>query len=468
MGYSCISASEVRERINAADKTLNSCFDMLMDFRHGRDGLEKTIQDFQPTLAECLYELMQFYQELHREKDALISFKTQFDKETFSQLMKTNAQYLKVVSTTIEIGKNLGDAYVWFFFRNNRNELDKHFAHKSTGLYVGGIGGRGELEFIKNSNSIDSLYVLYHGITTMLRIGDFSLFDSEHGIIGVGELKTKQVEDKLQVTATITSKADIRLPMLPQEQKESFEDRIKAAQKDFPKLEKQLTVQSDLLQTKDAERSSDLYASYEYDILTGLTQKTPVAVNSDHSLLIVAAWSKYDSLYDVLTVDEETQPLPDDFADKAKSLMIPESPHNKIFLGPLNVQVSLMSLPIAWWNIDEKLCRDLYFQKVRIETAFNPAKLLQFFIDDGFTVTSSNSLQKFQIHKDIGNQRISVGNFESICYLVTNSLMKTKDVYAFSKQVTNALENGEYKSGSRIDMHIHLNNFGKEAENGQT
>ena len=182
----------------------------------------------------------------------------------------------------------------------------------------------------------------------------------------------------------------------------------------------------------------------------------------------MAAWSKYDSLYDVLTVDEETQPLPDDFADKAKSLMIPESPHNKIFLGPLNVQVSLMSLPIAWWNIDEKLCRDLYFQKVRIETAFNPAKLLQFFIDDGFTVTSSNSLQKFQIHKDIGNQRISVGNFESICYLVTNSLMKTKDVYAFSKQVTNALENGEYKSGSRIDMHIHLNNFGKEAENGQT
>ena len=58
MSYNCISVEEVETVIGNADKTLNECFEMLMDFRHGRGKLENDFFKFQPLLAECLYDLM--------------------------------------------------------------------------------------------------------------------------------------------------------------------------------------------------------------------------------------------------------------------------------------------------------------------------------------------------------------------------------------------------------------------------
>lgn len=464
MNYTCISEDEVKVKIGEADKTLNECFDMLLDFRYGRNDLGNAILKFQPLLAECLFELMQFYQKLHKEKDELIARKNSYEKTAFADLMKTNARYAKAVSTAIDIGKNMGDAYAWYFFKDNRKELEKHLQHEPTGLFVGGIGGHGELEFIKHSSNIDGLYVLYHGITSMLRIGDFSLYDAEHGIVGVGELKTKLVNDALQVTATITSKADIRLPKTPSTSSKTIEERIKETQKDFPRIKKQLGTHTELLHAKESDRSSELYSSYDYEMLNTLTPDSPLAINSDNSLMIVAAWSMFSSLFNVSTEKEEITSLPDYFQEKALSLMKPESPYNMVFIGDIVTKISLFSIPILWWKIDEKLCKDIYFKKVKLETIFNPAKLLRYYSENGFSITTGDSLKKFEINKEIGNHRIGVEHFESICYLITNSLMKTKDVYELSKQVTDAIADGEYQPGSRVDMHIRLNNFGKKED----
>ena len=463
MAYNCIASEDVRCIIDKAEKTLCECFEMLMDFRYAKNDIGKSVLKFQPTIAECLSDLMLFYQKLQREKDELISIKNNFDKQTFSDLMKTNAKYSKAISKIIEIGKNMGDAFVWFFYKDSRKELEQHFEHEPTGLYVGGIGGQGELEFVKNCNNIDGLYVIYHSITTMLRIGDFSLFDYEHGIVGVGELKTKNIDNKLQVTATITSKADIQLPVLPEGQNIKFEDRIKDVRKDFPNIERQLGAHEILLNAKESDRSSEQYSSYEYEMFDALVPSSPYSVNSDCSLMILGTWSQYDSLYDILLGEEDfTGCLEGEFQEKVKSLMKPESPYNMLFVGGLNTTVSRLSIPILWWGIDEKMCRDIYFGKLKITTIFNPAKLIQCFIDDGFNVTFDKKLEKFDIYKDIDDCRMGVGHFESICYLVTNSFMKTNDVYLLSKQVNTLFENGEIQPGTKIDMHIRLSNFGKK------
>lgn len=464
MNYTCISADEVKAKIDKANKTLNDCFDMLLDFRYCRNDFGNAILMFQPLLAECLFELMQFYQRLHKEKDELIARKSSYEKAVFADLMKTNTRYMMAVRTAIDIGKNMGDAYAWYFFKDNRKELEKHLQHESTGLFVGGIGGQGELEFIKNSNNIDGLYVLYHGITTMLRIGDFSLYDLEHGIVGVGELKTKRINDTLQVNATITSRTEIRLPKSQHASNKSVEERIKEMQRDFPRLEKQLSKHTELFHVKESDRSSELYSSYDYDMLNTLTPELPLAVNSDNSLMVVASWSKYDSLFDILIKNEDATPLPDNFKEKVLPLINPKSPYNMFFIGELATQVSLLSIPILWWEIDEKICRDIYFKKVKIETVFNPSKLLNCFLADGFSVSTGDNLKNFEIHKDIDNHRMGVEHFESLCYLITNSMMKTKEVYELSKQVTDSIADGECQPGSRIDMHIRLNNFGKKKD----
>jgi len=457
-----ITKEFVKEKISSAETILDECFEMLLDFKHDRGDLGNILANFQPKLAECLYQLMQFYHELQKEKKYLISQKEKYSKQEFSTMMANNASFSKVVSQTIEIGKNLGDAYVWFFFRDNRSELDKHFQHNTTGLYVGGIGGLGELEFIKSAPTLNGLYVLYHGITTMLRIGDFSLYDGSLGIVGVGELKTKEEGDALSVTANITSKIDaFPYPIQEGNENYSLNNRVREIEKDFPRLKKQLSVHTELMNIKDAKQSADLYASYEYDLIDKLSIDNPIALNSDKSLLLLASWRKEKSLFDVLYVQETDYEIPQNLKKAALLLTEPPSQYNEFIIGKLNTQISLLSIPILWWEINDVVCKDLYFLKIDIATIFNPAKLLQFYIDDGFSVSNPGKLKDFEICKEIDGYRIGIGHFESICYLITNSLMKTRDVYAFSRKVIDSIEKGQFTAKSRIDMQIHLNNFGK-------
>ena len=457
-----LSREDVKIKIDTAETILKECWGILIKVKHGRGDFDALLFDFQPKLAECLYDLMQFYHKLQAEKKQLIKAKNTYDKNEFSTLMSTNASFLKVVSKTIEIGKSLGDAFAWFFFRDNRPELDKHFAHKSTGLYVSGIGGLGELEFIKNTKSIDGLYVLYHGITTMLRIGDFSLYAVDAGIVGVGELKTMREGDKLTVTASITAKTQVRVEASADITTDNdFEASVRRLQKNFPSIRNQLDTHSELLRKEEPGKSDELYADYEYDLLDQLSPGNPMAINSDKSLLLLAQWSEYEDLFSILFEKEEAVIPPEDFRCKVENLKSDNCDLDEFIIGELANHVCMLNIPILWWDISEKMCNDIYFGKVKIATIFNPAKLLKYYIDDGFTVKARCELKKIEITKEIGNHRIGVGHFESICYLITNALMKTEAVYAFARKVTAAMESGEYKPNSKIYMHIHLNNFGK-------
>lgn len=470
MAFQSISANEVRLVIEKADKALNNCFDMLVDFRYGRDNASDAVYNFQPQLAECLSALMEFYQKLHREKDELIKLKTSLNSMEFTELISTNAKYSQAVKTVIEIGKNLGDAYAWFFYKDNRDELERQFEHDPTGLYVSGIGGKGELEFIKRNKNFDGFYVLYHGITTMLRVGDFSLFDPSHGIIGVGELKTREIDNGLQVSGTITSKTKINVPNSTINQKKSIAEQIVDLKKEYPRIEKQLQEQEKLLDILTPDKSLTQYSSYDYDILAGLTPQTPVVSNSDKSLLLVAVWSQDTSLFDVLIESEMVDSLPESFAldavgEQAKSLIDPTIPHNMFFLGPMDTRVNILSIPIMWWKIDESLCRDIYFHRVHVMTIFNPAKLLNYYIQDGFTVSTADRLDKFVVNKTVSidgnNVDVSLGHFNSICYLISNSLMKTKDVFEGTRLICQEILNRGYQEATKVDIRFRLCNFGK-------
>lgn len=460
--FEIITKDIVKEKVLSAETILDECFEMLLDFKHSRGELGNILANFQPKLAECLYDLMQFYHELQQEKKKLISQKNQYNKQEFSAIMSDNASFSKVVSKTIEIGKNLGDAYVWFFFRDNRPELDKHFAHNPTGLYVSGIGGLGELKFIKNTPTLNGLYVLYHGITTMLRIGDFSLYDGTHGIVGVGELKTKQDGEFLNITANVTSRLDAFPYDITEIKAQPSRNggKIKEMEKNFPRLKKQLDLHTELMNIKGPKHSSDLYASYEYDLINTISHDNPITINSDNSLLLLASWDKGNDLFERLYIKETDYELPLNFNEKVLLLTKQPSQYDKIILGQLIPKTHLLSIPILWWNINDDICKDIYFSKVDIATLFNPAKLLKYYIDDGFSVSAPGGLKTFNISKEIKGYRIMVHHFESICYLITNSLMKTSDVYAFSCKVTDAIASGEIAPNTKIDMVIHLDSFG--------
>lgn len=353
----------------------------------------------------------------------------------------------------------MGDAYAWFFYHKNRSELDMHLAHQSTGLFTAGVGGRGELAFIKNNQTFDGLFVVYHGITDMLRVGDFSLYAGNHGIVGIGELKTEQQGEKLKITANITSKVDISAPEGATKESLSFSETLKNLKKKHPQLPRQLELQDKVVGLNVSGPSSNHYADYEYNIINEISPEMPVVLNSDNSLLLCAAWSKYASLFDVLSTTESVE-VPPVLSDKALTLMEPESPYNTAVLSELGTQVYQPRMPILWWKIDDDKCKDIYFKKLSISTVFNPAKLINRFLHEGFQVMSFGRIEDIKLEQNMDGKRIELGELQMFCDLVHHSLMTTEAVFSMICGIINNFESGAFQSGTKAEMHIHLNTFG--------
>lgn len=456
--YHIIQDEAVKEKIMTAEAVLEQCFTMLLDIKYATEALGNAIIEFQPLLGDCLFSLMEFYHELQDEKKTLISQKAAFPPEQFKLYMQTNAKHLSTVSECIKIGKSLGDAFVWFFYHKNRAELDMHFDHPSTGLFTAGIGGKGELAFIKNNQNFDGLFVVYHGITDMLRVGDFSLYAGNSGIVGIGELKTVQDGDHLKVSASITSKVDISAPEGATKETRPFPETVKELTKSFPQLPRQLELQDKVVGVKVTGPSSNHYADYEYNLIDSLSPENPVVLNEDHSLLLCAQWSKYSSLFDILS-NSESAYTPPGLSDAALDLTKPESPYNSATISELTTHLYHPRMPILWWKIDDGKCKDIYFKKISISTVFNPAKLIQHFLDEGFCVSSFGQVQDIKLVRDKDGKHIEFGQIQMFCDLISHSLMTTEAAFSMIQGIITNFEAGAIQPGTKVDMHIHLNNF---------
>lgn len=455
-----ITKEKVKEKTNNANDILYKCFNMLMDIKHARDNLLDSLLNFQPLLAECLYELMSFYQELKTEEKSLIKDKKEYTLDTFKGIMKENAKFSKIVSEVINIGKSLGDAFAWFFYRNNRKELDDHFRHNKTGLYVSGLGGYGELQFVKNTKFIDGLFVLYHGITSMLRIGDFSLCDIRQGVLGVGEIKTKQDGDKFVSTINISSKVNIDSSKIYPENGLKASNSSEDITKEFPKLTQQLKVQDSLLKLKDAEFSSKQYSDFEYDLVDKLTPSTPFAINEDSSMLLCGFWNKYDNLFDILYDSGKDTTFPSGLTNEIDKIIVKDSVNNNVIVNVLDTNMDIMQIPIFWWDIEDETCKNLYFKKISIVNGYNISNLIQKFLNIGFAIKGQIKSQKeIVLEKASGNKMMQFQNFDSLCRLATHNLMRTDAVFTCAHEFFKKIESGEIPVNSKVELCIHLHNF---------
>ncbi len=451
-----IALNEVQSIIDKAEQDLIECYDILKYFQSPNETDPKAlIFDFQPKLAECLYSLMGFYQKLHQEEKSLISNKYSFEDTDFRQHMKTNASYQRAISEVIKIGKALGDAFAWFFFCDNREELEKHIQHKSTGLFTNGIGGLGEVEFIKNHQVIDGLLVIYHGITNMLKIGDFSLYAYNKGIVGNGELKTKKENDTLVINASILTK----IP--PNNLSKSKGVTSQEIEREFPRFKKQLQQQVALLKTQKNPNTLNGLSNYEYSIVNKLCKEETLVFNEDYTLALVAIHHKGCSLSDRILCSNDTSV---DFNTEIKEifnrLLNPQSKNNCMITSYLDTVPSNARIPIFWWDIDDDLSKSLYFNAITIVTVFNPARLLSLFESDGFAVHNGQIPSKTHLTKIEDKTKLELHNMEMIYNLISQNLMKTRDAFEFIKSFLELRKTGKILLNSCIEMHLSLSNFG--------
>lgn len=452
---SLILEKDVKKKIDEAEEVLLKSFERLLTLKHANGDIEDAVLKFQPELAECLYGLMTFYRGLKAEARTLISKKRAYSRDEFSGLMAQNKKYMDTVKETIEIGKRLGDAFAWLFYQRNLSELIKHFEHESTGLFVIGTGGLGEIEFIKHTPIFNGCLVLYHGITSMLRIGDFSLYSSGVGIVGIGELKSQKIGPKIQVDAHIISKIQFNADATERVQSRVKDSEISdLAPNIVERLKKQLLVQEDALHKRMADVEINKVGQFEYNLISELEQSDMV-LNENKSLLLLATKSNCNGLFEVLN-EKDDGTLPDGLRSMVEQMIFPNNSHNGIIIGKITTDIAHSRKPILWWEIGDTVCRDIYFKKLQISTLFNPAQIIQHYVDKGYSVVDSTDMRRIKLRKVVSNYKTEFGNFEQIFDLVSHSLLKTEYVIETYDQVMSDIERGKFPPNSKIDFITYL------------
>ncbi len=173
-----IAKKEVKKTLDIAATAYESCWETLCEFKsakHNDDFLTRLI-NFQPLLCKGMLELEKTRYRILEEKRGLIDRKANLSEKWFDKRMKDLDKYKKALTECTYIGKSLGDSFVWIFYQNERVLLREHLRHKEIRHLPVGIGGLGELEFIKGVKKLGDCFIIYHGITSILRHGDISLF----------------------------------------------------------------------------------------------------------------------------------------------------------------------------------------------------------------------------------------------------------------------------------------------------
>ena len=203
-----MTEASVRRMLSKAESSFRRCWKFLESVRWNKkkrniEASGAELKAFQPTLADALFALSRGYQRLEQNKNALIERKAKIPGDRFATRMARLSTLQGYLRRAINIGFDLGDGFAWIFYQSDPDLLNEHARQPRSNFLPTGLGGRGEIEFIRNLQRMGDFFLLYHGITSLLRLGDVTLLSVEGmRAVGLGELKTKQGDqpNKLQIT----------------------------------------------------------------------------------------------------------------------------------------------------------------------------------------------------------------------------------------------------------------------------
>ncbi|WPV01639.1 hypothetical protein SNE26_07615 [Mucilaginibacter sp. cycad4] len=390
----------IENAINSAENDLLFCWDFLVDLKTNSikdNQFTDRFIAFQLRLATAIFRLHSLRDKIIiKEKDYVTRRKT-FNERWFKGKMRQLAGYKEGIDYVVNIAKAIGDAYAYFFYHNDLELLADHLSHQKVVNHTAGNGERGELEFLRNIKHIEGEFTLFHGITNILRYGDFSFIDlRKMKVTQIGELKTRWVaEDRLETNITLFRKKPGRV---------SDNKRII-----IPELEKNRTGRqqlgiANLLKGKHDPNSSQsnlVDPSYKSEIQS-LLSKTKVNtvgfIKASSGVAFSCVKLKKLSLYKHLShrdyknlgskiskqLEEIVRGLIDvnsnDNAVLISSLLYDSKPGDKDIPG---------TVPLFWHEIDNDLLKEVYFGQTVVMSLFNGIHLINKIEDRGFVVKSN-------------------------------------------------------------------------------
>lgn len=451
----------IEKEINLAETKLNFCWKVLEDLKYL--NIDESFVDrfisFQDKLGKTIFDLQLIRKQIIKEEKHFIENKKKYKTNWFSLKMKNLSQYKKGIDNVINISKSIGDAFAYFFYKNEDELYAKHLNHQRINNSNADIGKVGELEFVKNIKHIEGHFTLFHDITNSLRYGDFSFINLKKlRVESIGELKTKRID---------AENINLQLTLLNRNHYEKKIEKTKTVNKGNDRNNRQLVNIANFLTPE--EKSQNDYneklfnKSYCKEInellLNSKIKKANIKIVSD-GLIFISIKSKSTSLFNnIFNKDLSKNSIntqnDSEFLDSLKKIIKPESENNGIIFDQLLYNSDFTNkdtpgtIPLFWQSIDIGQLKKLYFYNVIVISFFNPVHLIERLNDLGYFVDSKYS----KIEKDVLIHKKGIESFDLFIPYIINFLM-TED---FIINIITKIENEPSFHKNNMRLVIKLN-----------
>ncbi len=439
---------------------LNVVWDILVKFKEHNKQPEfkpEELLNFQINLTKIQYSVTQKYFEFSYRRKGLEKEKKKLGHKKFEEERERLTKILKFLQHLLVIGKSFGDAFVYIFYSLDREYLNQQLqsAPQSSLTLPRGIGGIGEFEFLKKVKTIDNHFIIYHGITDMLRIGDFTLFDLRNGkVVGIGELKSGKFDEStltMNLTVIGPKKRNNNFNNLKNSIPEiNYEKRKWIDEERYKKqVDKMINSFNYLKKDQSNDERLKVFNTPKYnhiDDLGKLALEDRFSHRQISNTQLLCRFSYYgESLYDKFNCNE-VDVSKCNFEQIICDIIMPEI-ENSIQFGHihLNVNVRIQQIagtkPLFWEPITIDVLKKIYFGEIHFFTLYNPGNFFNEMTKLGFKYEyndrhKSNGLTK----KDNEGVVTFISGVDYFLKLITNYLQD-------ESLIISSIENG-YISGS--------------------
>jgi hypothetical protein len=450
----------VRYTVDCAEDRFKKCWGTLVSLQQDNlpEGqLVNALISFQPELGDALFALANLKKILSGEREVTIKEKARHNYAEFRSYLKELRDLQKALEAAIDVGKAIGDAYAWLYYQRERELLHRHFAHEKNPDPATGVGGKAEVEFIRRSPKFGQYILIWHGMTSFLRVGDISMIDpTTSRVMSIAELKAKQDGDKttIQILMDNTRLDSNKLPVTDspkpgqQLQKPFLNSRgMNRLKRQIQEIKHAFTAGG----PNPGRRAQQLGVTYLFqpvvELATLLQTKDLAVSKADRGLALIGVQLSEARLFERLRRRMQNENL-DDCIPVLRSICDRSLEGNQLRPSSLVYSVHRYSLrpwarPSFWWDLPLYIREALVFRKLIVLSWYNPAFFFEELRSMGLRVETER--RNFKVSKPRQEGDVTLLGLDRLLQLVESELLPDTAIVDFVKrsiQVAEKLEGG--------------------------
>jgi hypothetical protein len=407
--------------------------------------------ELQPLLARTLSHLNTVYHLVRAEQRALVARKKTLSERFFRQRMGSLARHAAAIAEVMRISRHIGDLFAWFWYQNDRDLLQQQLAAQPGKDFPVHLGGAGELAFIERHQRLENRFVLYHGITSILRIGDISLIELLPGgprIHSLAELKTqRQWQDNLRVWVIG------HRPRKDQRQEPAAPPQLTTETADPQRLLRQLRRMAQTSIALPVDGQFNRTARTYFDQLEKLARlfsrrKLGACVRASEGLGLVALLHhRRRSLAAMLLHPHPLVPqkLDPGCFELARQIISgsPAAPP-EIYLDPLDFSVDARWVPAFWVGLSAELVWDVIVGKAAVWSIYSPAYLIEKLRAAGFRVERGPN-GWYMLTYDLPGLKMSTPDISQVLVAIRRRLLREESAVELMIEPASKIAAGEIR-----------------------